>query len=146
MRTVQEIFDIAIHLMDEQNESTGGTMTSDTKEYALRTPNALNSILNWAYPASDTYRPRDDGKRPTYPKVEALTDKIDMDDTICLSVLPYGLAARLAEENSILKDYWEQTFLERLQAARNSLPSTAEPVEDVYGGFGGIEYGRFSRW
>ena len=55
LNTVQDIFDIAIRLIDAQNESTGSTKTADTKEYELRTPSLLNSILDRAYPASDTY-------------------------------------------------------------------------------------------
>ena len=52
MNTVQEVFDIAIRLMDAQNESTGSTDTADTKEYKLRTPSLLNSLLDGTYPAS----------------------------------------------------------------------------------------------
>lgn len=37
MVTVQQVFDTAIHLMDEQNESNGGTQTVDTDEYRFRT-------------------------------------------------------------------------------------------------------------
>ena len=55
---VQDVFDKAIHWLDEQNESTGATLTSDTKEYSLRTPNILNMYLNVVYPASDTYAQR----------------------------------------------------------------------------------------
>ena len=55
LNTVQDIFDIAIRLIDAQNESNGSTKTADTKEYELRTPSLLNSILDRAYPASDTY-------------------------------------------------------------------------------------------
>ena len=43
---VQNVFDQAIHLMDAQNESTGSTTTADTKEYALRTPNIINTLLD----------------------------------------------------------------------------------------------------
>ena len=143
MRTVQEIFDIAIHLMDEQSEATGATRTSETEEYTFRTPSALNSILNWVYPYSDTYVQALSGKRPTYPKVVSMSDTVDMDDYICLSVLPYGLAARLAEEGSAMRNWLEQTFLERMEAARSRLPAVESTVEDVYGG---IEYGEFSRW
>lgn len=143
MRTVREIFDIAIHLMDEQSESSGVTLTADTMEYSYRTPSALNSILNWAYPYSDTYTQAMDGRRPTYPKVTSLEDTVDMDDYICLSVLPYGLAARLAEESSGMKDWFEQTFLERLEASRQTAPAASGDVEDVYGG---LEYGEFSHW
>ena len=143
MRSVQEIFDIAIHLMDEQSEATGATRTSETEEYTFRTPSALNSILNWVYPYSDTYVQALSGKRPTYPKVVSMSDTVDMDDYICLSVLPYGLAARLAEEGSAMRKWLEQTFLARMEAARSRLPAVESTVEDVYSG---IEYGEFSRW
>ena len=45
MATVQDVFDMAMHLMDAQNESTGATQTTDTHEYELRTPNILNTLL-----------------------------------------------------------------------------------------------------
>ena len=70
--TVQQIFDIAIHLMDSQNESTGSTDTADTKEYKLRTVSLLNSVLDRAFPYSDNYRDALEaagGKRPICPKV-----------------------------------------------------------------------------
>jgi hypothetical protein len=143
MRTVREIFDIAIHLMDEQSEASGATLTADTKEYSYRTPSALNSILNWVYPYSDTYVEALSGRRPVYPAVSGMNDRIDMDDYICLSVLPYGLAARLAEESYALKNWFEQTFLERIEAASRTLPSTEAEIEDCYGG---IEYGEYSHW
>ena len=151
MRTVQEIFDQAIRMMDAQNESTGSTKTADTKEYELRTPSLLNSILDRAYPASDTYAAAQEaagpGKRPVCQKVSAMSDTVDMDERLCTGVLPYGLAGLLlTEENPTLADFFWQTFLEQLNAAMRSLPSEIGDIEDVYGGFGGIEYGRFSRW
>lgn len=151
LNTVQDVFDIAIRLIDAQNESTGSTKTADTKEYELRTPSLLNSILDRAYPASDTYAAAQaaagTGKRPVCPKVFAMTDALDMDERLCTGVLPYGLAGLLlTEENPTLAEFFWQTFLEQLEASMRGLPSEIGDVEDVYGGFGGIEYGRFSRW
>lgn len=148
MTTVQSVFDIAIRLMDAQNESTGATSTADTKEYLLRTPSLLNSILDRAYTASDTYqREMSSGRRPVCPKVSAMTDHIRLDERICSGVLPYGLAGLLlAEENPSLADFFWQTFLEQLEEARRGLPAEISDIEDVYGGIGGIEYGRFSQW
>lgn len=150
LNTVQDVFDIAIRLIDEQNESTGATRTADTKEYELRTPSLLNSILDRAYPASDTYSANTGfcgGLRPICRKVSSMTDTLDMDERICTGVLPYGLAGLLlAKEDPTLADFFWQTFLEQLNEAMRSLPSEIEDVEDVYGGFGGIEYGGFSRW
>ena len=37
MVTVQEIFDMAIHLMDEQRETDGSTVTVDTEPFPFST-------------------------------------------------------------------------------------------------------------
>lgn len=95
MNTVQDVFDIAIRLMDAQNESTGSTDTADTKEYRLRAPSLLNSILDRAYPASDTYPGTESGKRPVCGKVTGMGDEIGLDERLCTGVLPYGLAGLL---------------------------------------------------
>lgn len=86
--TVQQVFDIAIRLMDAQNESTGSTDTADTKEYRLRTPSLLNSILDRAYSASDNYPATTDRTRPICPKVSAMDDEIQLDEYICTGILP----------------------------------------------------------
>lgn len=83
MTSVQDVFDIAIRLMDAQNESTGATDTADTKEYALRTPSLLNSVLDRVYLGSDTYQSGEPGKRPICQKVSAMTDALDLDERIC---------------------------------------------------------------
>lgn len=148
MMTVQNVFDIAVRLMDAQNESTGSTDTADTKEYRLRTPSLLNSILDRAYPASDNYPGVVDGRRPICPKVAGMDDEIGLDERLCTGVLPYGLAGLLlTEENPTLANFFWQTFLEQLEAAMQGVPSGAEGIEDCYGFLGDcLEYGQFSRW
>lgn len=148
MSTVQDVFDIAIRLMDAQNESTGSTETADTKEYQLRTPSLLNSILDRAYPASDNWPEAVDRKRPVCPKVEAMTDVIDLDDRICTGILPYGLAGLLlTEENPVLANFFWQTFLEQLEEAKRGVPSGIDSIEDVYGFMhDNLEYGQFAQW
>ena len=119
-------------------------MTSDTKEYSLRTPDILNTYLNVVYPYSDTYTEREDGKRPYLEPVSAMTDTMDLDAYICMSVLPYALAAGLVkEENPSIANTALQIYAENLGHARSTLPASVEDVENVYGG---IEYGEFSRW
>ena len=137
MTTVQDVFDIAIRLMDAQNESTGSTETADTKEYRVRTPSLLNSILDRAYPASDNW-----------PEAEAMTDAIDLDERICTGILPFGLAGLLlTEENPVLANFFWQTFLEQLEEAKRGVPSGIDSVEDVYGFMNdNLEFGRFSHW
>lgn len=146
--TVQQVFDTAIRLMDAQNESTGSTDTADTKEYRLRTPSLLNSILDRAYSASDNYPAALDGKRPICPKVTAMEDEIQLDEYLCTGILPYGLAGLLlTEENPTLANFFWQTFLEQLEAAKRALPAGEDSIEDVYGILAdNLEYGRFGRW
>lgn len=165
--TVQEVFDIAIRLMDAQNESTGSTDTADTREYRTRTPSLLNSILDRAYPASDTWPGTAYGapagaqrqraawgedfaaaRRPVCRKVTEMTDEIGLDERICTGVLPYGLAALLlTEENPTLANFFWQTFLEQLEEAKRGTPSGESAVEDTYGFLGDcLGYGQFSRW
>ena len=148
MNTVQDVFDIAVRLMDAQNESTGSTSTADTKEYQLRTPSLLNSILDRAYPASDTYPASTNGKRPVCPKVEGMEDEIGLDEYLCTGVLPYGLAGLLlSEENPTLANFFWQTFLEQLEEEKRGLPAAEGSVEDCYGFLtDNLEYGRFARW
>lgn len=146
--TVQQVFDIAIRLMDAQNESTGSTDTADTKEYRLRTPSLLNSILDRAYSASDNYPATTDRKRPICPKVYAMEDEIALDEYICTGILPYGLAGLLlTEENPTLANFFWQTFLEQLSAAKMALPACEDAIDDCYGFLHDtLAYGQFSRW
>ena len=52
--TAQDVFDAAMGLIDEVNESTGSTDTADTKEYKQRTLLILNMLIGELYMYSDT--------------------------------------------------------------------------------------------
>lgn len=123
------VFDRAIHLMDEQNETNGKTRTQDTKEYEYRTLSILNVLRNELYPYSDTYEIRSDGKRAVPPELKSLEQPIDLDDAICQSVMPYGLAAHLLlGENDSMASFFNQRYMEML----NQLKSRATAVwEDI---------------
>jgi hypothetical protein len=143
MYSVQAVFDKAIHWIDAQNESTGSTNTADTKEYALRTPSIISLYLNVVYPYSDTYRNREDGRRPYLEPVLSMTDELDLDAYICMSVLPFALAAGLlVEENDAVANAALQIYQENLARAA-ALPAVVGDVEDVYGG---LEHGQYGRW
>lgn len=144
MRTVQEIYDAAIRLMDAQNESSGQTDTADNKEYKFRTPDCLNRYINLVYPYSDTYVAREDGKRTVHPKLEKMEDEVDMDDLICFSVLAPALVYELLlEENPTVASARWKDYESALQMAKATRPATVESVDMPYGG---IEYNEFSRW
>lgn len=144
MTTAQWVFEKAMHLMDEVNESNGQADTSDTKEYKNRTLAILNILRIECFPASDTYVVTQPGKRPICPEIQRFTAEIGLDDGICQGVLPYGLAAHLLlDENPTVASYFQQRYEEALAAAKAGLPSAAEDIVDLYGG---IEHGQFARW
>lgn len=148
MTTAQRIFDLAMGLMDEVNESTGATDTSDTREYKNRTLFILNILRGELYPYSDTFKAAEDGKRPIAKPIEDFATAIDLDDYICESVMPYGLAAHLLlDENPSSAGFFQQRYDELKQLLARGLPAESEDVVDVYGSRGGIEpYNEFSRW
>lgn len=149
MNTVQAVFDIAIRLMDAQNEATGDTNTIAAREYRHRTPSLLNSLLDRVYPASDTW-PGTAQPRPICPKVTGMEDRLELDERICTGVLPYGLAGLLlSEEDPQRADFFWQTFLEQLEDARRCRLAGDSDIVDCYGitrDCGTIGLGRFADW
>ena len=127
------VFDRAIHLMDEQNESTGATQTADTKEYRLRTLSILNVLRGELFPYSDTYD-SEDGKRAICPVIVDFEHPIGLDDYLCQSVLPYGLAAHLLlGENDKMASFFNQRYEEEKAIASRTLPAEWESIEPYYG-------------
>jgi hypothetical protein len=142
MVTVQQVFDMAIHLMDEQNESTGATVTVDTQEYKFRTISILNSVIPALYPYSGNYtqtasgrpKPRqldwEDYRNPDFEQ------SIPLDDTLSLSVLPYYLAAQLLSgENEDLASWFLTRYREAFNDVRNKMLAEFESISTPYGLF-----------
>ena len=133
--TAQWVFDRAIHLMDEQNESTGATQTTDTKEYEFRTVSILNVLRHELYPISDNYKIRNNNRRPISTELLSMQDYIDLDDAVAQGVMPYGLAAHLLlGENDTMANFFAQRYAEMYAAMSKSLPSTWEDIPSAYGG------------
>jgi hypothetical protein len=143
MVTVQQVFDTAIHLMDEQSETSGKTVTADTQEYKLRTLSILNAIMPGLYPYSDTYVISGVG-RPVCPALSQsavhsspdFTQVIPLDDTLALGVLPYALAAHLlAGENEELSAWFLARYTQNFADLRHKIPAVFEPIPTPYGLF-----------
>lgn len=142
MVTVQQVYDIAIHLMDEQDESTGATSTIDTTEYKLRTLSILNSIIPALYPYSGTFKQSTSGRsapRQLYADDLAEPDfdqNVPLDDVLSLSVLPYYLAAQLlSSENEELAAWMKNQGREILNDIRNQVPASFESISMPFGAF-----------
>lgn len=139
MVTAQQVFDMAIHLMDEQNESIGATVTVDTQEYKFRTISILNSVIPALYPYSGNYAAGGTG-RPKPRQLYAedyrspdLEQSIPLDDTLALAVLPYFLAAQLLSgENETLAAWFMNRYREAFLDLRDKVPASFEPIESPY--------------
>ena len=141
--TAKYIFDQAIKLMDEQSDS-GDSDWSDTNEYKHRAVAILNTLIGECYPYSDTYTIVTPGKRPIPKVVEELRDTVYLDDSLCKTVLPYGLAAELIKnDDPALGNYFLQRYQELLARHSKSLPAAWDTIEDVYGVAG---HSSFARW
>lgn len=139
MVTAQQVYDIAIHLMDEQDETSGATTTTDTTEYKLRTISILNSIIPGLYPFSATYDPAkpfsDALLQGDYSKPD-LTQAVPLDDSLSLAVLPYYLAAQLLSvENESLATWMKNQGNIAFNDLRFRVPSSFETITTPYGRF-----------
>lgn len=143
--TAQRVFDITMGLIDEVNENSGETDTADTREYKVRTLLILNALRGELYPYSDTYDVETVGERPIVSVIQDFDTPIDLDDYICQSVMPYGLAAHLLlDENPASASFFQQRYEELRNNLSKGFPQDGEAITDVYGV--GFEYNEFSRW
>ena len=138
MTTVQKIFDMAIHILDEQSESTGATVTADTDEYRYRSISILNSIIPVLAPFSSEY----DAADPPMPldasdyKNPDLDQIIQLDDRLSLGLLPWFLAAKLIQtENEALSALCLNQYREAFQQLRDHSPGSWETIQTSYGYF-----------
>lgn len=142
MATVQQVYDIAIHLMDEQLETTGETVTEDTREYKFRTLSILNSVIPALYPYSGNFDGSGVGRpacRMLYTEDHSNPDfeqNIPLDSTLTFACLPYYLAAQLLSgENDILANWFMTRYRETLADLKNKVPASFEAISTPYGTF-----------
>ena len=143
--TAEYVFEAAMHLHDDGDESTGRYDTADNKEYKNRILPLINLRISEIYPYSDTKTSKS-GKRPTHPKLTSMNDEIDLDD-YCLDVLTWGVAAAMyTVEDTTSANYYQQEYerlLTDLKNGKPGMPSESEDIVDVYGGGYYDEYGEW---
>lgn len=131
------IFNNAMALMDEfSTTKVDGRYVpnaNDTEEYKARTLPTLNILGGELYPYSDTYIPGEDGKRPIFPVVDDIEADVELDDYICRTVLPYGLAANLLlQEDPAVANFFQQRYDELRGNLQRGMPAVSVDMEDVY--------------
>ena len=141
--TAQQVFATAMGLMDQLSPGGAGD-SPDTREYRDRTLLILNALRGELYPYSDTCVRDTRGGRPIAATIRNMDEPIGLDDHICQTVLPYGLAAHLLmEENPGAAAFFQQRYEELRSRLAVGVPARSEDILDLYGG---IEYGSFGRW
>lgn len=144
MTTAQDVFDQAMALIDEVNESSGATDTADTREYKLRTLFILNTLRGELYTYSDTYVSPEDNTRAISAIIRDFETPIDLDDYICQTIMPYGLAAHLMlDENPSAAGFFNGRYDELKAGLARGLSKVSEDIKDIYGG---IQYNEFAYW
>lgn len=114
--TCQEIYDITMALMDEMLDN-GGVDYASTLDYTARTPGIL-TILQTEVVMTFKAKGID---IDTLDRLTAMTDDVDLDENICMGVLPYGLAARLlGQEDKEMSSYFSQQYNLKLEDAADS--------------------------
>ena len=64
-----------------------------------------------------------------------MEDELPLDDGVCRTVLPYGLAAHLLlEENPASASFFQQRYEQLRRRAAASIPDVFQPITDCYGG------------
>lgn len=140
MANVKQVFNIAIHMMDEQSQDNGSTMTEDTEEYKYRTISIVNAVLPSIFPYSKNYIP---GEACPLLDISVEEDEdrafdqlIPLEDCLAVGVLPYALAAHLlAGENEELSAWFLARYHNAFSEIRNRLPAAFEPIATPYGLF-----------
>jgi hypothetical protein len=132
MTTAQQVFEMAIALMDSMSDD-GRADTPDNAEYKTRTLPILNILRGELYPYSDTHETDEEG-RPIAALIRSFDKPIDLDDYICQSVMPYGLASHLLlAEDPATANFFQQRYDELKLTLARGLPAASEDIEDVYG-------------
>lgn len=131
-RKAKEIYEAALAIMNEQDIDNG---------YKNRSPAIINSLMPRCWQVTEEYV---GGSRNGWTAIDSLEDEIvGFDDTIVLSVMPYGLAAALyVGEDALQANSWQQIYEQNLFEARR-IPQDIERIEDVYGCVNPCSYGRW---
>ena len=132
---VQDIYDITMALMDEMLDN-GNVDYASTKDYAARTPGILTILDTQVV----MFLKRFGADIDFNDRLETMEDEVELDDSICKGVLPYGLAARLlGQEDKELASYFSDLYNSNLAMSKDSIEgkyiAKQKPRENVYGLF-----------
>lgn len=121
--TVKQVYDIALVLMDEVIE-TGRISPDNPDYYKAKTYSIVTTLQAELLP-----------KNIVPSIITDLSQILLLSDRISLSVLPYGLAAHLLIQEDVNAASY---FNGRYDELKRKIPTTVEPIIDVYDVTGGM--------
>jgi len=102
----QIIYDLTMSLMDER-KNDGSVEVNSTKDYKARSPGILTVLQTEIVMELRRVGAQID----SLDELKNMDADIDLDDDICLGIIPYGLAGRLlAQEDSALSNYFSSLY------------------------------------
>lgn len=131
----EQVFAMAMQLSDNLDEATGDYNIEENDEYRNRTIGILNILRGDLYPYSDTYPTPEAGKRPIVDLLVNFEDLIGLDDFLCQSIMPWGLAAwlMLGEDNDKYNAYIRKyEELKAELATGRGMPASTGDFETEY--------------
>jgi hypothetical protein len=132
--TVQDVFDKMLTIIDAVDDQ-------DVSDYENRTIGIINVLAGELFMYSDNWKVVEKGKRPIVTPVSEFTDEIGLDDYICRTVMPYGLAAHLMlQEDTTTASFAQQRYDELKMKLAEGLPQESDDIVDVYSGKDGKWY------
>lgn len=119
-------------LMDEK-KNDGTTDYASTQDYKARTPDILTILQTEVI----IELKKAGANVETLDRLTGDDSEVELEDDICMGVLPYGLAARLlGQEDSSLSNYFSSLYLGKLadaaQVSDSKLKAKQVAREDVY--------------
>ena len=138
MLTVQQVYDMTIKLMDEQNDSTGATNSSELNGYKNRALALINVLVSDLYNISDLTSFGDTTK-PVPLLLTDFTDGIDLDDRLAVNVLPFGLASLFlrneGSEGAALSAFFWAIYQKNKTDYAKKKPTAKVAITNKYGSF-----------
>lgn len=119
-------------LMDER-KNDGSVDINSTKDYLARTPGILTVLQTEIVMELK----RVGAKVNSLDEVRTMATDIDLEDDICLGIIPYGLASRLlAQEDTALSNYFSSLYDSKIGRYLSQFKTAVEQEdrEDVYDG------------
>jgi hypothetical protein len=116
--TAQQVYDLAFVLMDEVTE-TGAILPDNPNYYRTKSLSILTTLQTELLSLSVT---------PTV--ITDLSQELLVSDRVALLVMPYGLAAHLLITDDITQASF---FNNRYDELRRKIPTSIQPITDVYG-------------